>query len=442
MNKQRILIFCFVLIIVGINGVILANRFLKKSQPQNNDSPTPKLMSWGYDRFGQLGVDLQKVTDKDNPEAIIQFDQPVKKLAAGLGHSMALAENGDVYSWGNNSNGQLGLGSLDNKATPQKVPTLSKVKDIAASQFHSLALDENGKVWAWGLNWSGQLGDGTYRNSQVPVQVKELSDVSTIGTGYRFSYALKNDGTVWVWGADCEHNNETNYRKIIESFSGSLDIAGSYFDADESNVDEFNEAANCIGENWINIKSNVPVQVTSLSEIKQVSAGYGHLMALKNDGTVWAWGCNKYGQLGIGKTGNSDDVKIPQQVPGLPPVKTLSAGFRHSVAVDQDGKVWGWGYNRWGQAGSDKGTDDVVSPVLVTGVEKVKTIMAGLDYTLMIDENDELWGVGTNSFLKLSPAAPPQVFLPLKIHENWKFDQVLTGAAHVLAVGTKIQTNQ
>jgi alpha-tubulin suppressor-like RCC1 family protein len=436
MNAKKLPFLFLIVAVVIVNVVILGSKLLKKAPPEPDVQKT-QLLSWGYDRFGQLGVDLQKVTDKEHPEASVQFDQPVRKLAAGLGHSVALSENGEVYAWGNNSNGQLGLGNLDNKATPQKVPSLTSIKDIAASQFHTLALDQNGKVWAWGLNWSGQLGDGTYKNSQVPVQVKDLDNVAAIGTGYRFSFALKNDGTVWVWGADCEHNNETNYRAIIESFSGSLDIAGSYFDADESNVDEFNEAANCIGENWINIKSNVPVQLTSLADVKQVSAGYGHLLALKTDGTVWGWGCNKYGQLGLGKVGNDDAVKKPQQIPGLPAIKSISAGFRHSVVVDGQGKVWAWGHNRWGQAGTSQGSEDVVTPAQLAGVDPIKTVLAGLDYTLMIDEQDQLWGVGSNSFLKISPEAAPHVTTPIKVHQNWKFQQVLPGAAHVLGVATK-----
>lgn len=433
MKLKHVYIIALVLLVLIVNGWLLFSRMKGKSQQPSPDAQKPQVLSWGYDRFGQLGIDFQKVIDKEKPAAIVSIDQPVVELAAGLGHSLALTENGEVYAWGNNSNGQLGLGGLDNKATPQKLTNLSNIQAIAASQFHSLALDKEGRVWSWGLNWSGQLGDGTYKNSPVPVQVKDLTEVTAIGTGYRFSFALKKDGSVWVWGADCEHNSETEYKKIIESFSGSLDIAGSYFDADESNVDEFNEAANCIGENWINIKSNVPVQLKALSEIKQVSAGYGHLMALKNDGTVWSWGCNKYGQLGFGNLGNTDEVKEPRQIPNIPPIKEISAGFRHSILLDETGRVWGWGHNRWGQVGNEN-TDDQSSPMLVEGIEKVKSVHAGLDYTLMLDEEGQLWGMGQNSFLKLSAAAPTHAFHPIKLHEGWVFQEILPGAAHTLGI--------
>lgn len=134
----------------------------------------------------------------------------VRAISAGYRHSLALLEDGTVWAWGYNAQGQLGDGTNTDRNTPVKVPSLGgRVKAIAANSSNvfydpsfTLALLEDGTVWSWGTNEWHQLGDGTNANRNTPAKVSNLSGVKAIAPGGRHSLALLRDGTVWGWGAN------------------------------------------------------------------------------------------------------------------------------------------------------------------------------------------------------------------------------------------------
>ena len=191
-------------------------------------------------------------------------------IAAGGAHSLALSHDGIVYAWGANDRGQAGLGAASKPSSnilPVKGPggdgLLSGVKAVAAGESHSLALKGDGTVWAWGANDGGQLGDTSLKDRPAPVQVKGLggngvlADIVAIAAGGQTSLALRADGTVWSWGVNDK---------------GQL------------------------GNNAAIKYSATPVQVKAqrgdLPGMKAIAAGSAHCLALKADGTVWAWGWN------------------------------------------------------------------------------------------------------------------------------------------------------
>ena len=296
--------------------------------------------AWGSGGNGQTGDGTN--TDRNIPVQVKGTGGSghlanVKEIAAGGYHSVALKNDGTVWIWGRNAEGQLGDGTETNRNTPVQVKSadgsdhIAGVKDIAAGQYHTLALTNDGEVWAWGYNTSGQLGDGTNTNKNMPVQVKgtgseeHLTDVKEIAAGRDFSLVLKNGGTVWTWG-------KNNYGQL----------------GDGTNADK-----------------NIPVQVKGagseehLTDVKAIDAGGYHSVALKNGGTVWTWGSSSNGQLGDGTNTNKN---IPVQVKGtggagsLTDVKGIAAGNNHSLAVKGDGTLWAWGSNNNGQLGDGTGT--------------------------------------------------------------------------------------
>jgi len=243
---------------------------------------------------------------------------PVKPtLAVGAYHTVALKSDGTVWAWGANGNGQLGDNTLIDKHTPVQV--LTNVTDIAAGRTHTIALRLDGTVWTWGGNGRGQLGNGTTVENHIPTQVDGISDVIAVTAGDDFTAVLKSDGTVWTWG---------------RNMNGTLGI-GSLTDS-----------------------SYIPVQVKDLTDIQQVKAftdvvaissgghNSNHTLALKSDGTVWAWGFGSSGQLGDGGATNR---LSPVQVTGLTDVTAIAAGAVHSMALKHDGTVWAWGLNGEGQ---------------------------------------------------------------------------------------------
>ncbi len=258
------------------------------------------------------------------------FASGMPRIAAGGLHTIAMKPSGTVWTWGNNSYGQLGDGTRTDSSSPVQVSGLNGVIGVAGGFWHTVALKSDGTVWTWGSNKYGQLGNGdeTDTDSSAPVEVSGLSDAIAVAGGYWHTVALKSDGTVWTWG-----NN----------FYGQL--------GDGTNTD-----------------GKTPVQVSGLSDVLAIASGYWHTIALKSDGTVWTWGNNTYGQLGDGSTVHS---ATPVQVSGLSGVDTnvdnvtsIAGGYWHTIALKTDGTVWAWGNNFYGQLGD--GTDsDCSTPLQV-----------------------------------------------------------------------------
>jgi len=262
--------------------------------------------AWGYNFQGQLGDGSTAL--RNTPTTIVGGVEYIQ-IAAGANHTLALKQDGTVWSWGYNNWGQLGDGTFTSQTSPQQVPGLINVSAIAAGVYHSLALKQNGSVWSWGNNSSGQLGDGTFASQTSPQQVPGLSNVSAIAAGIYHSLALKQNGSVWSWGYN---------------YYGQL------------------------GNGNFIYRQNHPVAVSNLINVSAIAAGGFHSLALKQNGSVWSWGYNYHGQLG---NGNFATQNHPVAVSNLINVSAIAAGGYHSLALKQGGSVWSWGYNYLGQLG-------------------------------------------------------------------------------------------
>jgi alpha-tubulin suppressor-like RCC1 family protein len=274
-----------------------------------------------------------------------------------------------VLAWGKNNAGQLGDGTKTNRRDPVTIPGLSDVTTLAAGGDHSLAL-KDGKVLSWGRNDFGQLGDGTKTKRLIPGQVSGLSGVTAIAAGGFHSLALDDNGTVWAWG--------------------------------KNNVGQLGDGTKT--------KRLIPVQVkvqssdglVPLSNIKAIAAGCSHSLALDNNGTVWAWGYNKFGQLGNG-------TKICRSTPvqaRLSGVIAIAAGGDHSLAIQDitpmavsngslSGTVWSWGRNNNGQLGDGTKINRLIPAEIE--MHSVKAITAGGYHSMAIKENGEVWAWGRNT---------------------------------------------
>lgn len=269
--------------------------------------------TWGDNIYGQLG----NGTTTTSYVPIQVNISHVKKIAAGTYHCMALKNDGTLWGWGQDTEGQLGDGQTTNSSVPVQTLNMAGVKDVEAGTYHTLALKNDGTVWAWGQNNNGELGNGNFVMSTLPVQVSGLTNVVAISAGQHFSVALKADGTVWTWGYN---------------YFGSLGKPSS-----------------------VN-NSNIPVQVDSLSNVKEISVGCFqlHTYAIKHDGSVWAWGNNDYGQLGMATPVKS---YYAVQVPGLTNINHVFTGNVNTIITKADNTYWIAGWNAYGQLG-DNTTND------------------------------------------------------------------------------------
>ena len=323
-----------------------------------------QVWSWGYNWYGALGIGNQ--TNKMTPQKVQfqgvngleDFDQVVK-VDTFYNHCVALRSDGTVWVWGNNESGQLGFpkATANRSLVAVQVEELEDIVDVAAGAQHTLALNSDGEVWAWGKNTNGQLGDGSTTDSVEPVESGSLEGVVAVSAGEYDSYALDENGVIWSWG----HNSW-----------GQL------------------------GVNSRTVKTS-PVQVQGISDVVAVDGGANYSVALKSDGTVWTSGSAATGKLGDGSTDNSESRSTYAQITGFGDVESISVGYGHVFAIKGDQTLWAWGWNNNGQVG-DGTTVNVSTPTMI--LEDVTVASAGTTNSLAL-RRDAIWSWGVNTYGQL-----------------------------------------
>jgi alpha-tubulin suppressor-like RCC1 family protein len=274
--------------------------------------------AWGENAEGQLGNGT--TTLRTVPAPVSGMNQ-VAAIAAGGDHSLAVKNDFTVWAWGRNSLGQLGDGTVSQRRLPVQVSGLSGAIGVAAGESHSLAMKLDGTVWAWGSNDRGQLGDGTTTQRSTAVQVSGLSRIVALAAGRSHSLALKSDGTVWAWGANEAGQlgaGDTMDRFLPGQVLGLGSTTAIAAGASHSLAVMFNGSV----RNWGAIgvfPPGTPVPLDGIAQATSVAAS-SHSLALKSDGTLWVWGVDDYGQLGIGAIAYATvpAPTLPTVPPGTP----------------------------------------------------------------------------------------------------------------------------
>lgn len=218
------------------------------------------LWAWGLNGNGQLGDNT--LVDKLVPTQESTAATDWVAIAAGLAHSVALKSDGSLWTWGSNSDGQLGDNTIVSKSSPtQEFTSATDWVAVAAGSNHTLALKSDGTLWAWGLNGSGQLGDNSVTQRNAPTQENTAAtDWVAIAAGSAQSFAIKSPGTLWGWG---------------ENAGGRL------------------------GDGTVT-QRNVPTQEFTGATNWAYAASGLHGAAIRSDGTLYGWGPNTNGEVGDG----------------------------------------------------------------------------------------------------------------------------------------------
>jgi alpha-tubulin suppressor-like RCC1 family protein len=316
------------------------------------------IWSWGYNQNGELGDG----TNIDRLSAVQETTKSIewRTLDAGGWFNLAIKQDNTLWAWGHNDMAQFGDGSdiftHSSSTTPIKVSSVKQWSKISAGQNHVLALQYDFTLWAWGSNGEGQVGNGD--TSMVHTPYKIDGNWHTISAGENYSMAIKSDNTLWGWGENgfgqLGINSTTSKKTPIEvSGSGWSSLAtGDYHTLSVKDGKLFGWGMNGFGELTNNSDGTDEIhqpKEINFERVKKICAGANYSLVIREDKTLWGWGNNQYAQLGID---NWNDTKTPtQEATKSSNWVDVDCGTIHSVAIRDDGTLWIWGSNQYGELG-------------------------------------------------------------------------------------------
>lgn len=409
------------------------------------------LFVWGRNQYGQLGFGDTVIRSSPTQLGTSSWSA----VEAGASHSIAITSDGKLFVWGDNTYGQLG-----NNPTAVNI-SWSKIA-ISSSGSHVMALRNDGTLWTWGEGSLGRMGDNTAASKSSPIQVGALNTWIDIGVGDAGAAAISSiDNALWIWGSGTSGvigDGSAGQARSSPSFVGNnfKKVTGgvtTFAAIDYNNYGYVwgDGGKGALANNRTDISYSSPVLINSTDTWSSFSIN-GHILGIKTDGTLWAWGTNTGGELGLG------DIifrSSPVQV-GTSSWIAVSAGGSFSAAIRSDGGLFTWGRNSAGQLGhTDVGANGNsttilrsspvqigLSPSGVTGYVSWSAIATGNEHLLAIKYSDNtLWGWGVNSVGQLGNGLVTSRSSPVQIGTStWSQIQAGTSFSCGLASDGKLYT--
>ena len=410
------------------------------------------LWAWGSNFYGQLGASTSETCFGDpcsTTPVQVETDTNWTAIAIGGGHTIALKSDSSLWAWGRNSSGQLGDGAGGDKPSPIQVDIATNQTSITAGCCHTLSLKNDGSLWAWGANNNGQLGNGTNVNfnKSLPVRVGAETNWTAIAAGYGHTLALKSDGSLWAWGfnssgqlGDGTRVDKTSPVQVGTATDWISVTAGTWHTIALKNGGSLwawgSNSSGQLGDGTIGNLKTSPVKIGTDTDWTAIAAAIWHTIALKSDGTLWAWGLNNNGQLGISTSENCSNFPcstVPVQVGTATDWTAITAGDNLSIALKRDGSLWAWGANSYGQLG-DGTTDSKSIPIQVGTETNWTAIAAGSDHTLALKSDGSLWAWGNNSYGQLGEGTTVDKSSPVQIGTDTDWTAITAGSNHTIAL--------
>ena len=343
--------------------------------------------SWGCNSYGQFGDN--SVVSKSSPVSVVGGFTDWCQVSAGCEHTLGVRTNGTIWAWGAGDSGRLGDNCDSNRSSPVSViGGFTDWSQVAAGFRSSFGLRTNGTIWSWGYNQqSGNLGDGTTVNKSSPVSViggfTDWCQVAASGTSNsvcHWALAVRQNGTAWAWGWNsCGQlgNNSTVSRSspvsVVGGFTDWCQVsAGAQHSMGLRQTGQLyawgNGSNGRLGNNSTDTQLQPVAVVGGFTDWCQFNAGGLNSFAIRTNGTLWAWG-----EAGTGALGNNCATYAGSK---LSPVSVLggftdwcqvSGGYRFALAVRQNGSAWAWGWNCFGNLGTNN-TTSRSSPVSIVGI--------------------------------------------------------------------------
>lgn len=322
-----------------------------------------------------------------------------RTVASGAFHNLAIGDDGKLWGWGKNYSS--GLGNLpEDIPVPARIGTDSTWAAISCGNSHSLALKSDGTLWAWGRNDCGQVGIGFYTGYPViePTQIGTETDWAMVCAGGGLaSAAIKTDGTLWAWG--------------FVNTGESLEI-----------------------EDQVSLFIVVPTQIGADTNWKSVDVGHNHTVAVKTDGTLWSWGLNAHGQLGLG---NNINTYVPLQTGTDTDWDVAVASNVMTMALKADGTLWTWGENTGGSLGNGSTTGYQSNVPVQISTEHWRSIELGMNYFCgAIKDDGSLWTWGYNYDGAIGNGSFGYVGTPYRVPSDGEWSQYTGGGDYSVALKT------
>ncbi|AQK52430.1 putative regulator of chromosome condensation (RCC1) family protein isoform X1 [Zea mays] len=372
------------------------------------------VLAWGSGEDGQLGMGGNE--EKDWPHFVEALGPyAVTAVVAGSRNSLAICDDGRLFTWGWNQRGTLGHPpETKTESSPGPVDALAgfKIVQAAIGGWHCLAVDDKGRAYAWGGNEYGQCGeeperkeDGTRalrRDIPIPQRCALKLKVRQVAAGGTHSVVLTQEGHVWTWGQPWPPGD-------IKQIS-------------------------------------TPVRVQGLEKVRVIAVGAFHNLALTEDVILWAWGNNEYGQLG---TGDTQPRSQPIRVEGLSDLSLvdIAAGGWHSTALTIDGEVYAWGRGEHGRLGfgDDKSSHMVPLKVELLAGEDIVQVSCGGTHSVALARDGRMFSYGRGDHGRLGYGRKVTTGHPMELPINlpplsssrdgrWQAKYVACGGRHTLAI--------
>ncbi|RKN73029.1 RCC1 domain-containing protein [Paenibacillus ginsengarvi] len=356
-----------------------------------------------------------------------------QQIEAAHHEATMLDDQGNVWYWGSMYKWFNG-GMFPSPGIPQTVPGLDKVTHVSYGMLDALAVKEDGTVWSWGRG-TVHKEDGVSGSYLLEaLKIPKLDNIIKVSSSHYLNAALDKGGKLWIWGLPVSEKGRSTddlEPKVVEKLDKIIDMAQSQ----QNNLTVLKED----GTVWTwdlkekrgleipFVLSNSPTKVEGLTDVLKITSGANtqHQLALKKDGTVWAWGYNFYGQLGQEpntglnlETRTFARVDVPVQIDGLTDIIDISAGFDHSLALKKDGTVWLWGSLVESEKDSLPSRSQYTLPVQVKGLSDIRSVSSGNQFDAAIKEDGTVYMWGKNGLGQLGDgtdtfrADPTKVVFP------------------------------
>ncbi|QSX37718.1 RCC1 domain-containing protein [Shewanella sedimentimangrovi] len=340
------------------------------------------------------------------PEPVQKYDSTWLEVDSLLGFYAAIKEDGTLWQWGNfiESDEQ----SVDGYKSrvieqPEQVGTSSDWTHVNVGNNFAIAQKADGSYWGWGVDdYKYGFRGIDYR---LPGQIGAESDWQVTRTGGRSSFAIKSDGTLWSWG-----------------YGAELGLNNGWLDE------------------WGYLQTPAilqPQQVNTDTDWADIRVGWTQVVALKKDGSIWSWGSNYSGALGLGLENDPDvywlQVDTPTRIGNRTDWVKIAAAEDTSYAIDSSGRLWGWGQNDYGQIGDGTDVDRNV-PTQVGSDTDWRDVAGGWGHTLAIKSDGSLWAWGDNSHGLLGDGTTETRLSPVRIGTDNDWQAVAAGDSHSIAL--------